>query len=301
RATLLDQLGGLDDAWRARVTALTNVRLPPRRRHTTLNSGARSAFVQRLFRAALAFEQAAIRNATKWGQPGALVETLLNRAVIFQRLGRTRGALADLEAARAQFLKVSDLRARSRFEGELAVMEGEILSESTPAAGVHVLQKASNTLTSMQFDMMRARVEYALGVSEERIGNRGSALAAYRRGVEVIERQRDPLAAATQMQSVDLVWDMYERLFTRRLEDEGGAAAFESAEAGRARVLRRLLPAGAPDVPPLSDIPGLLPGNTALLYFVVTEHETVPGWISRSRVQITRFSVERARLAFQLR
>src|SRR5262249_37029042 len=165
------------------------------------------------------------------------------------------------EAARAQFLKVSDPRARSRFEGELAVMEGEILSESMPAAGIPVLQKASNTLTSMQFDMMRARVEYALGASEERIGNRGSALAAYRRGVEVIERQRDPLAAATQMQSVDLVWDMYERLFTRRLEDEGGAAAFESAEAGRARGRRRVVPAGRPGGPAPSPRPGPAPGT----------------------------------------
>lgn len=301
RATLLDQLGSLDDAWRDRISALSSAHLELRRRHTALNSGARSALLQRLFRAALVLEEAAVRNATKWGQPGALVETLLNRAVILQRLGRTNDALSDLQQARAQFLKVSDPRARSRFEGELTVMEGEILSESAPRDALRALQKASDTLTSMQFDMMRARVEYARGVSAERIGNQPEASAAYRRGVDVIERQRDALSPATQMQSVDLVWDMYERLFIRRLEDDGNAAAFASAEASRARVLRRFLPVGAPNVPPLSEIPAHLPPNTALLYFVVTEHETIRWLVSRAGVEVKRFPIERDRLDYQVR
>ena len=302
RATLLDQLGAFHEAWQDRLRALALARLEPRRRHTLYTSAARSCLLQQFPRAALHFQRAAVANASEWGQPGGLVEAHLNMGVVLQRLGDAPAARQSLAAARTHFAAVTDPRARVRFGSELAVMEGEVLAEAAPADALRALDQANATLTAMQFDLMRVRVEYASGLAAERLGRFPDALAAYERGVAIIERQREPLAASAQMQSIDLAWDMYDRLIARQLEDSGPAAAFQVAESARAQVLRRFLPDAAAPPPPLAALPGLLEARTVVVYFVVLDRETLRWTVSSTAgVQFARLPIGRQQLEYLTR
>jgi CHAT domain-containing protein len=301
RATLLDQLGDLDGAWRDRINAIKKAQLTPRRRHTLLNSASRSCLLQRLPRAALDFEETAVQNALEWRQPGALVESYLNRANVLHNLGRIAAANDDLRAARNEMARVEDQRARTRFEGELVVIEGEVLADAKPTEALQVLTSARQTITNMQFDLMDARLQYAIGIASEQLGRRKEAQVAYRQGVGVIERQRRDLTAMTQVQSLDLAFDMYEHLIAIQLADGGPSAAFLTAESSRAQVLRHNLTGGEAGVSALEDAAGLIPDRAILMYFEVLESETVRWTISHHGVTVTRAPTGRRSMEFLVR
>ena len=293
RATLLDQLGSFDDAWRDRTGALIHARLEPRRRHTLLTSAARSALLQRFPRTALEFAAAAVANAGSWGQAGALVEAHLASAEILHRLGRQREAQQHLERARLQFAGIADERARSRFDGEVAVTEGEVLAAAAPAEALAALAAAAPRLASLQLDLLRVRAERAAGLALERLRRPVEALAAFERGIAMVERQRRHLGASRQVQSLDVTWDLYDRLIARRLADTGPDTAFAAAESARSQERRGFLPTDAPAAPALSAVPGLLPERTTIVYFVVLEAQTLRWTIRREGIDLVRLPLGR--------
>ena len=293
KATLLDQLGDMDEAWGSRIGALTHAQLPPRRRHTLLNGAARSCLLQRLPYAALDFQEQAILNATAWRRPGALVESFLNRALVRAALGRTSESEADLQQARRHLLDVIDARAHERFDGELTVGEGELAARVSPALAVDVLNRASTRLAAMRFDLLSVRLFQAFGLAFERLGRRQEALAAYRTGIGVVERQREPLAAVQQMQMLDLAWDMYEHLITQELsEDRSGATALDTVEASRTHILR---PRSADAEREMSATALLhqLPPRVVVSYLSVLEDETIRWTLSTAGTRMHRFPMPR--------
>jgi CHAT domain-containing protein len=296
KATLLDQLGELNEAWGARIAALTRAHLSPRRRHTLLNSAGRSCMLQRLPRAALRFQTESVHNAFKWSRVGATVESLLNRALVLKALGRTAPADVDIQSARRQLQQVSDLRLRGRFESELTVAEGELLADTAPERALDVLRRASSQLAAVQFTLPSVRLQHALGIAYERLGRAGDAVAAYRTGIEIIERQRDPLAAPLQAPMLDAAWDTYERFIVRQLRaDPTGMAALTAVESSRAHVLRTLLP-GTADPFSIEAVQRSLPDHLIVIIFSVLEDEIVRWTLSRTSVDVVRIPLARKTL-----
>lgn len=290
RATLLDQLGSHDAAWQDRITVLSSARVDSRRRHTLLNSASRSCLLMQLPRAAHLFQVAAVRHAGDWGQPGALVESHLNQAVVFQRLRRFDDATAHLAEARRHFASIADVRASGRFEADLLLLQGEVLAERAPAEAQALLARAGETLTGMQFELSRLRLERAAGIASESLGDRPGARAAYARAVDVVIAQRTTLPAAAQAASIDLVWDVYERLLGQSLSDEDPLSGLRVAEAARAQVLHRFQ---ADDHTPseLATLLEQLPDGVAVVYFATMADETVRWTLSNTTVTQERLPV----------
>jgi CHAT domain-containing protein len=301
RATLLDQLGAFDQAWEFRVKALETRRLEPRRLHTLFTSAARSCLLQSLPLAAISFQEAAVLNAERWGQPGALVESRLAQAMIYHRVGDSASARRALAAARQHQVAVTDSTARSRFESELTVAEGEVLAATSPSEALAVLSRANATMTSLHLESMRARVERATGIALEQAGRFPEAQDAFVRGVTALEQQTSRLSPSVQMLTLDLGWDMQDRLIARRLADDGESAAFATAEMARARSFRRVSPIPIANLPETSEIPGLLPRGSVLVYFLVQDTQTIRWTFASAGAQVAILKVGRLRLEHMVR
>jgi CHAT domain-containing protein len=291
KATLLDQVGELDAAWRSRIQAVRSADLGARRRHTLLNSASRSCLLQRLPLAALAFQDEAVRNAASWGHPGGRVEALLTRALIFQALGRSRDAQADLTVAHAHLDDVQDVVARSRFEAELVAGEGETLAETNPERALAAIARAIALHDDMRFQLPGVRLRHARGVAFERLGRDAEALAAYRDATGLIEQRRRGLAWLTGMQALDMAWDTYERLIARQMaQDATGDSALTTLEASRAQ-----LTGGVPPGPmQASDIARSLPADVVIVYFSILRDETFRWTLWRGGCDVARLPNGRA-------
>jgi CHAT domain-containing protein/tetratricopeptide (TPR) repeat protein len=292
-ATLLDQLGAFDEAWALRVKALRTKGLEPRRLHTLYTSAARSCLLQDLPMAATSFQEAAVKNAERWGQPGALVEAHLGQAAIAHRIGDFSTAQRAVLVARQHQSTVTDPRAASRFETEITVAEGEILARTSPAEALKAISRSREAVTSLSLASMRSRIERAAGIALEQTGRAQEAEDAFAAGMSFLEGQTDRLAPSVQMLSREVGWDLQDRLVDLRFKNKGESAAFVTAETARLATFGGSRRAGSQDIPITSEIPAVLPHDTAVVYFVVQDLQTIRWTFSATGKQVTVFEVGR--------
>jgi len=239
RADAMTFLGRPDEAWAARIRALTILSEEGRgdRLPITIGEAARMELrVGRLeaARALLAIEDAAIRKSR---DDVLLADTLVREAVLNERCGDRDAAAQNVREAFAAAHRIADPALRERALADAQFASGATTSRSDARAAERALssaidhyRKSEKSFFLPEADLLRARARL-------RLGDQAGARSDLDDGIAEIERHRSPLAGAVSGTGVlDAGAALFEEAIRLRLDRGDVAGAFAYSDRWRGSV-----------------------------------------------------------------
>lgn len=298
-ADTLRRMGEHSEGWRFLSGALSNLRevRTPWRRLTLALNGSLYTDDDGLGRAALAFEDASLREARDWGAASTTAEALTRRARLYLKAGRSEPAARDLEEARLLLADVPSASLREYVEGWAAWTEGERLVATRPLDALHSMQKAWRLLRTREPDEI-PRLSIGLGLAASKSGDREAAARHLLAGLKLFEARLDSLSGDRYRVSyLDDSWRIFDALIElHAVQLNDTETAFTIAERGRQRAMRR----GAAAPLGLGAIRSALPRGSSILYYVTLDADLLIWLIEPDGVHASRRHVSREALRRQV-
>jgi CHAT domain-containing protein len=284
---ILQVQGETKDAWSHRYKALALVRELGRTvyLHLTLSDASDAALKEGFPESALLFQAEELSDALARNQPVRVVEALLTRARTLHRIGDLDSALRDLDDAATWLAKVSVKLQRMPLEADLWATRGDLALSAGPLQAIELFTKALSIYHD-RGDLFRLPTLYAKrGQARAALADFRAAEADFESGIESIKAQRDRIVGARLRESflsqARATFDAMIRLQGIDLREY--AKAFEYAEMSRAQNLlskASVQPlrgdlAGTESGAPPETLARDLPAETALVEYVVLEHEVM--------------------------
>ncbi|MEE8525232.1 MAG: CHAT domain-containing protein [Thermoanaerobaculia bacterium] len=285
-----DFLGEHEAAWARRLEGLHLVgpQVNPRLRFQLFFTSAASALAAGYPRAALRFQDEAVRRAAELDEPTTAADTLLGRSRIHHLTGASESARQDLEAARGWLSRVPDAGAAGLTRAVLATVEAETRLADDPEAVVRSLSeaidfyRAEHRFPLAATLLARARAHLALADEVNAGRDLDDCVAAYEAIRSEIHSWRQ------RVTFFDRAMAAFDELIRLRFDQGLTEKAFEAAEKRRSRALldalesaRRKAGAVVPEVGvplPLAQIRNRLePGVTLLEYVFAGDRVAV--WV----------------------
>jgi CHAT domain-containing protein len=239
-AEAYEYLGDHDRAFRHRDAAAAVIALlgAPTRLHPVFSEAADAALRQ-YPEVALLYQNAILRLARQRKLPLYIADALLWRALIRDHLGENDGALNDAAEARAVAATIADEQSRTRTLADVDAAEGRLTSRRTPMKAIRRLTSALAFFSKEgnlffhppELLLLRGRAYLALG-------DTAAAERDFRRGAELLERQRsdvhDRSLRVTFFERAD---DLFDEAILLAMRRGDVVDAFALAERSRARTL----------------------------------------------------------------
>jgi CHAT domain-containing protein/tetratricopeptide (TPR) repeat protein len=277
----------------------------PTRRYISYYNASLFATHQELHEAALVFQNAAVREATKAGVE-VKIDALTQRAGVHVRRGDPATAARDLDDAAGLLEHVADGSLKHYLQAEIDVLYAQLHLRDAPAESATRVRNAISFFDRVEpariprLFLELARIHLAAGAVQEAAG-------AMTQGIERLERQQAGVATeALKISYFDQSWELFDDMVSLQLTRLGNAdAAFAFAERSRARSLRAARE--GTELPRPRDLQALreaLPAGIELVSYYLLRDRLLVWMIDRSRVQLIEEPVdarELTRLAAQFR
>lgn len=235
-ADALRILGEPHESWTHMGRALERVSQlrEPANRYLPLYNAALFAGRQDLNEAALLFQDAAVREATKAGK-GALTEALVQRALVNIRRGNQALARSDFDQA-SQLLAAAPPGAFKTYIGADLQIVGAQLGNVDESA-VAGLQNAITFFSKAEPGRV-PRLYLLLARTPQARASHAIAENALQLGVDSLERQQQGVGdEALSMSFFDESWSLFHDMVSLQVAANDPSKAFEYAERSRARLL----------------------------------------------------------------
>ena len=288
----LDKLGETRRAWRHGYRSLTfpAIQSSPRVLYNAFDSTALAARELGEIRTALHLVTEQVNLGRRIGHPLYIEHALARRAIIRAKLAQWRAARRDLEEAKIYAAAIEDPAVHERAWADLALGEGKIELERTPARAAELLDHTRQIHLASGYRFHLPGIYSTLATAHTRLGNPGCALEHLEDAITELEWVR------SQVVSPDLRGRFFDReraVFDQMIElqsrtGESAAGAFQTVERAQARVLLDLLDqpqpsgmvAGHGAAEPLAteEILDQRPQGTLLLAFRVLDRQ-LHGWV----------------------
>ncbi len=245
----------------------------------------------RLDRAALLLQSAALEAAERRGVAGAITEAYTRRAALQAATGAADAAARDLAAARASLGRVSDATRTAYYTALLRATEGAVALDGDRAGARRALDDAlgffrvAEPADVPRLQLHRGRASLALGDPVQ-------ARADFESGIAQLERLTAHLDAGFERVSYfDEGWELFDEVVDASRHDP--AVAFAYAERGRARALvdRLGLPPRRIETDP-ARVAAALDSRTALLLYVALPRRTLVWVLRRGEVGYQELPVD---------
>jgi CHAT domain-containing protein len=262
-------MGDLEAGWGALSNALqllALVRDPTRRYLICYNA---SLYCRRwgLDRAALVFQDEAVRYARSRQGAGGLVEALLNRSRIHYRLAEPAQGHGDLDAALSLLPRLSDPQQRRYMLARQQAVEAEGVMTSQP---LEVMASARRALEYFE-GLEPGEVPLLHGLcarAARQLGDLDEAGRELHLAIDAFEQRRLTLEDAdARANYFDEGWTLYAELVDLRLAQGRWREAFETAEQSKALSLVDRLPSAASLPASAAALSVLLPARVTLVAF----------------------------------
>lgn len=276
----------------------------PVRRYLVLYNAMLFALRDDLLEVALAFQNATVREASRAGNEGVLVDALTQRADVHLRRGDRLNAARDLDAAFARIGRVTDPSLRQYHNADIEIVRAQ-LGAPTPAAALANLRRSIGYFERAE----PARVP-GLFLRLARIAGQADTAEAERalsEGIERLEQQQVRLGdEALKVSYFDDSWELFEDMVALQLATRfAPERAFEYAERSRARVLLAATDSGEQRaIARLTDVQKTLPPGVVLLYSATLPDRVVLWTVTATTIQMRESrvaSAELGRLVLQYR
>jgi CHAT domain-containing protein len=264
-ADTLRTLGEHHESWEnigKTLEGLERVRIP-QRRYLLLYNATLFASNQDLLEAALLFQHATVREASK-AAAGIAVDALTQRAVIYQRRGDRANAEGDLAEAAKRLEDVREGQTKAHLRAEIDVLRAQLdhagaadAAEGRISSAIEFFRKAEPArVPRLYLDLARMRLQ-------DRSSNADEALAE---GIATLEKQQLGLSdEALKISYFDESWNLFQEMVALQHARADSNKAFEYAERSRARSL--LAAASGQGARSLRDIQNVLPPSVAMVYY----------------------------------
>ena len=262
-ADALRMLGEAHESWEFVGRTLENLRhvRSANRRYVLLYNASLFASQQRLYEAALLFQDATVREASKAGTD-VLTEALVQRALIHVHRGDDTQARADLDQAGRQASSTPSMAFRAYIDAELAIVRAQ-LDGNTAAPLENAIaffsRREPGRLPGLYLLLARtSQARASLGTE-----------AALRSGIERLEAQQSGLAdEALKISFFDGSWSLFQDMVSLQLAAGKRDQAFEYAERSRARsLLASTQRAAVSRTRSLSEVQSQIPNSVVMLYY----------------------------------
>jgi CHAT domain-containing protein len=236
-AEALDLLGETREGWRHRLKALALIDGgQPRRAHRVYSAAAMAVFRQDSPRAAIYFQQAALRTAPSWESGVVLAEAHLFNAQILRAAKRTSEAAASLARARQLSSQIQDRSQSEAIEAEISAEEGEVLADDFPDSADSSLTRAITYYVKTQSLARLPRLYLARGRCRASNGHVQPAESDFLLGIRAFEEQRRA-QRTFRISYFDRSWELFDELVNSRVLQQDPVEALSYVERGRARDL----------------------------------------------------------------
>ena len=163
-------------------------------------------------------------------------------AWLLHRCKKPQRAQRDMEVARKYLAETPESPDREAITADLALIEGELLSEQHPEAAQEALQEAYDLSERTRFELRLPRVHLARARISASQGRPSSANSSILAMLDELELQRALIENPRQRASfLDLHRQAYDLAVSSTEESRGAASALELSEASRARGLLEVL------------------------------------------------------------
>ena len=296
-ADALRMLGDSSESWTQIGRALEKVSLlrEPLNRYLPLYNAALFAGRQELNEAAILFQDAAVREATKAGK-APLTEALVQRALVNVRRGELGLARADFDQASQQLALAPPGAFKLYIGAELEIVRAQLgnVDESVFTG----LQNAIGFFSRTEPGRV-PRLYLLLARTPQARASHSVAENALRLGVDSLERQQHGVGdEALRMSFFDESWALFHDMVSLQVAAKDPAKAFEYAERSRAR----LLLAAAQDVAvsrtrSLAEIQSKLPSGVVMVHYATLADRVLIWTISNDAATLVERPIAEADLA----
>jgi CHAT domain-containing protein len=289
-AEISDYEGEIEAGWQHRLAALQKTLEigDPQRLFQVYAEATMAATRQGEPRAALYFQEEALRHARQAENPIAIVQALYWRSRNHQTLGLATRAGDDLRWARAVLADAKDSEIKERTEADISLAEAEVMGEEAPREAIPLLNRAlrlyqqgGHRANLIEILRARARAFELLGdlaAAEEDLETAARTIEEWRERIETPAERISFLARSEQL---------FDALILLHLEGKSDPdRAFATLERQRARAL---LDSVLPATPPLAahEIAARLPDNAVVVSYSLLADRLVAFVIDRHGLRQT--------------
>jgi CHAT domain-containing protein len=249
------------------------------------------------------FQGRLVADAESSGKPDTIADALLSSAITHYRGGRTQQAEEELARARRVLGTIPDADVRRRIEANLDLSEITLASHGHSEGDIQRLTDALAFFRATENHLGEAQLYLERGRRLALRGDSSAAQADFEKGIEEFEEQRSDLVDETvRIQYFDTGRRLFESEIRLLAANKDAERSFLYADRAHGRALLDDLSAipGRSDsaVEPrtagplaLSDLQGLVPGETAVIEFLMLPDELVTWVAHQGRVQMVQISV----------
>lgn len=291
-AEVYDRMGNAEAAWRERMIALRQLgrRMSPRLQ-IAISSITRLAIIKGDWAQAASFIELELDFAQQGRMPANLVEALLMRARVNERLGDIDTARDALAEARLEIRRLDDPAIASLLEASATAVEA-ILATS-PRESIQLLTTVIASHRERGRKMLLPELLLERGRKYAATGDPRSAAADIETAIVELEAGRESLSAGKDrlgfFHSAD---ELFEEAITQALARGDTTAAFTYAERARARQLLDTFGASWPSISPRD-----VPAGTAVIEYAALEKRLVTFVYDRGGILVNEQPIGRAALA----
>ena len=292
-AETLEQSGNYRTAWshwRLALDGLVAARTA-RLRQRILDTAGNSARRNRLFGAAIQFQNELVADASLSRRAGAIVESLVGRAQTHHLMGHEHSAMADIKSAQEWLGQVVDRNLAARHGAETSLIEGEILAGAEPERAREALNSALTYFTGARMLRRVPRISLALGRIERAAGRYDAAESSFLQGIRELERYRAEVPAGElRLAYFDQPWNVFDEMIELlALQPSRAQSALAFAERARARdLLDTMSRSVGGTVNDPASLESQLPPRTVVVYYASLEKELLAWVISNAGVKLVR-------------
>lgn len=293
-ADTLRTLGEQQDSWvniGRTLEGLARIR-KPLPRYLFLYNAALFAQSQELFEAALLFQNAAVREASR-ASTEAEVDAFTQRALVHLRKGDQPAARLDLNRALKQLKDIPAGALRTYLEAEINVLMPRMSQAAGSDAARAGMQSAITFFKTAEPARMPG-LHLNLARLHLAVGDVTAAEQAMAEGIALLETQQATMGdEALKISYFDEAWGLFEAMIGLQLASRRDPVrAFEYAERSRARSL--LAAAGGPhDSRPLrlDEIQRALPRSVVLVYYIPLTDRLLVWTVTSSASQLAQSEI----------
>jgi CHAT domain-containing protein len=236
-AQIHDRLGDPRAAWAHRLPAMQELgRVEDVRLQVAVQAAARAAALGHDWQISLSFLDLVLHMATHGGDDLLTAETLLLRARVGARLGRTSSAASDLLLARQAEERLKDSALRELARADRLAAEGSLAA--APHDAVALLSRAIEFHRDKGRRMFLPALHLDRGRAHVKLGDRAAAASDFEAGINELESQRLSVAAADQRWGMfSSASELFDEAMALALADGRDDMAFRYCERARAREL----------------------------------------------------------------
>ena len=294
-ADALRMVGEPHESWVFVGRTLENIRhvRSPRRRYLFLFNASLFASRQQLNEAALAFQDATVKEAEQ-ANTDVLTEALVQRALIHVHRGDNTRARADLEMASRQSASTSSEAFRAYINSEIAIVKAQVAGNGGAAGD---LQNAITFVSGREPGRVPG-LYLQLARTPEARASRSLAEAALKSGIDALEAQQAGLGdEALQISFFDESWSLFQDMVSLQLSARNPTLAFDYSERSRARLLLAATQqAQSSRTRTLPEIQSALPPSVVLVYYATLADRVAIWTITSSNSTLIERSIEEREL-----